>query len=681
MKNFITRYTAILLIAVMFILLIPGISLRIGSESQNKSVVLSLLYNDIRNKLNKTDLANAMEQYKSSGINTVSIMEDDVNSLVARGDLTCIKYNVLHHKYDQQSIDIANFIEQNCPDVSFDSYILLVSKDEIKQKLAYAMPKKYTENDYGFAGTFDDLDLYVLYDGRIQLWNYTLGYDENVIDSLYNEGFNISLIYKVKNYQNTAYLEDIERIVKKYDVEYFNIKEGAQENEDLEKVDENYKFIANMINSNDMTLVVTENTDQLSNQKCFGYQHIFDEVMKGSKKVLRSYETYDDSQSDETNYKHRTTQFFNSTVDRNIRFITITQIAVADITFEKCAELTLKATNEYIESISKEGYTVNGKASPVDYFANKELNGAASVVIAIMYLLIMLEIILGKKDIRLTISAIILSILGFGATFVMPASLLALYPTAFCMIQSCFAMTVVLWFIKKCKDKLNSVVLAICSVAVILFVLLLSAVAMGTMLSGISYHMNNDIFRGIKLSLIVPVFYTAILYYFMFIKTEKSSMLQDVGKVFMADIKVYWVLIGAVIMGVGLYYIIRSGNVNKISGLEQAMRTTLTEIFPARPRTKEFLIGYPALVLLTYYMKNHKIHVINWILSVAAAILAASVTNSFCHVFTDFTFIVSRTMNGMLIGLMVSFAAYIVNLALVKIVTEIFKRLKSSEMK
>ena len=145
----------------------------------------------------------------------------------------------------------------------------------------------------------------------------------------------------------------------------------------------------------------------------------------------------------------------------------------------------------------------------------------------------------------------------------------------------------------------------------------------------------------------------------------------------MADIKVYWVLIGAVILGVGLYYIIRSGNVNKISGLEQAMRTTLTEIFPARPRTKEFLIGYPALVLFAYYMKNSKIHIINWILAVAASILAASVTNSFCHVFTDFTFIVSRTI----IGILVSVAAYIINLALVRIVTAIGKRLNSSEMK
>jgi len=681
MKNFLTKYTAIILIVVMFILLIPGISLRLENESKNKSVVISLLYNDIRNKLNQSELSFAMQEYKNNGINMVSIMEDDVNSLVARGDLTCIKYNVLNHKYDQQSIDIANFISQNCPDVSYDSYILLVTKEETKEKLSYMLPRKYTEKDYSFAGTMDGIDLYVLYNGRIQLWNYALGFDEKVIDELYNQGFDISLIYKVKNYQKLDYLDDIDRIVKKYNVEYFNIKEGADELETAKKVEENYKGIADIINKNNLTMVVTENTDQLSNQKCFGYDYIFNEVMNGSKKVLRSYETYDDSQSDDSNYKYRTTQYFNSTVDRNIRFITVTQIAVEDVTFNECADLTLRATTEYKDMIEKEGYTISGSVTPTDYFANKELNGAASVVIAIMCLLIMLEIITGKKDLRITLGAVILSVLGFAASFVMPSSLLSLYPTAFCMIQSCFAMTVVMWFIKTYKDKMHSILLAICSVLTALAILLLGAVAMGCMLSGIDYHVNNDIFRGIKLSLIVPVFYTAVLYYFMFIKTEKSSILQDIQKAVMADIKVYWVLIGAVILGVGLYYIIRSGNVNKISGLEQAMRTTLTEIFPARPRTKEFLVGYPALVLFAYYMKNSKIHIINWILAVAASILAASVTNSFCHVFTDFTFIVSRTINGMIIGILVSVAAYIINLALVRIVTAIGKRLNSSEMK
>jgi len=202
---------------------------------------------------------------------------------------------------------------------------------------------------------------------------------------------------------------------------------------------------------------------------------------------------------------------------------------------------------------------------------------------------------------------------------------------------------------------------------VLLSILLLGAVCMSSMLSGIDYYVNNDIFRGIKLSLIIPVFYTAVLYYFMFIKRENTNLAQMIKKVFYSEIKVYWVLIGGAIFAVGFYYILRSGNVNSISGIEQALRTAVTEIFPARPRTKEFLLGYPALMLFVYYMKNSDWQLVKWLLAVGASILAASVTNSFCHVFTDFTVILSRTINGLLVGAVVCVFVYVANLVFLRV--------------
>ena len=148
-----------------------------------------------------------------------------------------------------------------------------------------------------------------------------------------------------------------------------------------------------------------------------------------------------------------------------------------------------------------------------------------------------------------------------------------------------------------------------------------------------------------------------------------------------SDIKVYWVLLGGIIIAVGLYYIIRSGNVDEISSLEQALRNAATELFPARPRTKEFLIGYPALVLLVYYMKNSKLTLIKWLLAIASSILAASITNSFCHVFTDYSVIVSRTVNGLIMGIFVATFAYIANIIVVKILRKISCKLKDTEMK
>ncbi len=675
MKKTITNYAVLFILAAMLILLVPGIGNRIVNESKNDNVTIAFLYNDARNRVSRDTMTQTLEAYKNEGINTVAVMEEDLNALVSRGDVTCIKYNVLCHKYDDESIRIAEFIAEKYPEISYDSYVVIASRDYAKDLLAYNLPRRFSEEEYANIGEFEDLYIYIFHNGRMEMWDYAIGYDEAVLDELAGKGFEIALIHKVKNYSRQGYLEDIERFVKKYDIEHLNLKESGVEYDEDDVIKENYEELARIINENDMTLVVTENTDQLSNQKFMGYSEVFGKVMseEGSKKVLRSFETYDESQHSDPYYKRREEQFFNSTIDRNARFMVATEMMPKGVTFNESTEVAFDAAKGYKEKIEELGYRVNSEVNPLDYKANTRLNSAACAVIMIMCLLLMLKMITGINNFRLNITAIILSAVVFAATFVLPEVLISLYPTAFCVVMSCMAMTCVLYMLKFQKDKRSYPILLLQALATMLLVLFAGSMAMGTMLSGIDYYINNSIFRGIKLSLIIPVFYTAAVYYFMFMKNSETDVASDIKKAFNAQIKVYWIIIAGAIMGVGIYYIIRSGNVNSISRIEQAMRTATTELFAARPRTKEFLIGYPALVLLVYYVKYVDVHLVKWLLAIATSILAASVTNSFCHVFTNYTTIVQRTLNGLLLGIMVSVFAYVANHVMLSVL-RYFKR-------
>ncbi len=680
MKKWIPRFGIYVLLLAMLLSLIPAIGLRVSRESQNKNVTISVLYNDIRNKLSPEKCAAMLTKYKEAGISAVSLMEEDLNSMVARGTITCIKYNVLRHKYDKESMEMAEQIAEKCPLAGYDSYIIIAGRDDAKEMLRYTLPRKYSSEEFASAGSYGDLDMYVLYDGRPQLWDYTLGYEEDTLRSLSEEGFDITLVYKVKNYAETAYLDDIARLVRQYNIKSLNIKADNVDYAQEDVIKENYTRIADIIQKNDLTLVVTENPSQLSNQESLGYDHIFAETMiaeGGTKKVLRAYETYDDSQADETHYKYRVAQYFNSTVDRNIRFITLTQVAPATIPYEECASYTLQAATEYKNKIEELGFSVNEETQPLDYIASRRLIFAICAAIMVLAVLLIGEMVFGKILPRVRLFAVLAAILAFGVTFIMPTSLLSFYPTFFCMVQSCFAMTAMLYFTKRKKDTLSFPALLAGALSILLSSLLLGAVCMGSLLSGIDYYVNNSIFRGIKLSLIVPVFYTAVLYYFLFIRNEKTNLARLIKDLFYAEIKVCWVLIGGVILAVGSYYILRSGNVNSISFLEHALRTAVTEIFPARPRTKEFLIGYPMLMLFLYYMKNSDWRIVKWLLAVATSILAASITNSFCHVFTDFSVILARTLNGLLVGVVVSVFVYVANLAFLRVyavIREMFMR-------
>lgn len=667
MKNIITKYSAWILIAVMIVLLIPGLNLRISNESQNKNVVISVLYNDILNKVSKDTLDTFLDECKKEGIDTVSIKEDDINGLALRGEVTAIRYNALSNRYDEDSIRITEAIKENCPKVSFESHIVIADKPYVKEKLSYMIPRRFDKNTYTSVKDVDGNDIYVFYNGIKEQWDYAFGFDEKLLSDIHSKGFNIALIYKVKNYAKTDYLKDMDRIIKKYDVEYLNLKNDTSKQDIKETNLKNVEGISKIIEDNNMTLVVTENSNQLSNQMFMGYSDIFKNVMNTSGKVMRSYETNDNSQAEGEDYTYRVSQLFNSTVDRNTRFITLTQLVLPKVSYDDCAAYTLYAAKEYKAKIESLGYSVNADPVSFNYVANKELNFASCAAIMVMFAYIMFCIVSGINSFILSLAAIALSAFAFLASFVMPSALLNLYPTVFSAIQSCFAMTLLLAFIKKYSKSLSFAYLMLSSLVILLSSLLISSVGMSVMLSGINYYVNNDIFRGIKVSLLAPVFYTMIAYYYMFIKTDETKVLKTASKILKSEIKVYWLIFALALGGIGAYYIIRSGNVSSISGFETLLRNKVTEIFPARPRTKEFLIGYPSLVLFVYYTKHHNIKLASWIFAVGTAILAASVTNSFCHVFTDYTTIVMRVVNGLICGAFVSIAVYVCNLILVKL--------------
>ena len=691
MKKHISSIISWVIIAVMLILITPSLITRINVENSNKNVTVSLLANDVQKKVSQEKFLQLLDSYKNIGVNTVSVMEEDLNAFVASGELTCIKYNVLLHKYDDESVYLGQVIKEKFPNVSLDTYVVITKNDKMKERLAYSLPRRFDENDYAFIGNvkyndFDDMDVYLFHDSHKQLWDITIGYDEDKIKAIHDEGMNIVLIHKVKNYSNTEYLEDFDRIIKKFGVQFINLKEDTAADIGEEYNLENYERLTEIIIDNNLTLAVTENVNQLSNQRFFGYNYVFDKVVGygGTQKVVRAYETYDDSQVDETFYKHKVTQFFNSTMDRNIRFVTVTQLNVGKLSQNQLADHTLKATGEYISRIKNEGFTVNEALAPFNYNVNKTFNYGCCAVIMVMAIMLMIKLVFGKEFKKLSVAFLALAIAAFAGTMLLPvrfASLLTLYPSLYCVVMSCFAMTLVLYFCKTMKDKMNLILFTLSVLATALVSLLILSIGMGSMLSGIGYYFNNNIFRGIKLSLLVPVAYTAIIYYLMFMKKENGNLLNDIYKLLNANIKVFWVIIGGVILAAGAYYIIRSGNVESISGMEKTLRNTLTDLFSARPRTKEFLVGYPALILLAYYIKKTDIKLLQWLLAIASSILAASVTNSFCHVFTDYSVIVSRTVNGLIVGIFVSIAAIIANVIIVKAAKLINSKLNAkSEM-
>ena len=84
----------------------------------------------------------------------------------------------------------------------------------------------------------------------------------------------------------------------------------------------------------------------------------------------------------------------------------------------------------------------------------------------------------------------------------------------------------------------------------------------------------------------------------------------------------------------------------------------LENVFFVRPRFKEILIGYPAL-LLGYWFSDKKINRnVFWIFNGLGIIALTSVVNSFCHFHTPVLISFYRSVIGLFCGVLISIVFY-----------------------
>ncbi|MGQ9902081.1 MAG: DUF5693 family protein, partial [Fimbriimonadales bacterium] len=111
------------------------------------------------------------------------------------------------------------------------------------------------------------------------------------------------------------------------------------------------------------------------------------------------------------------------------------------------------------------------------------------------------------------------------------------------------------------------------------------------------------------------------------------------------------VLLSLLILGAVGLMLIRTGNEapGAVPDWELRLRALLEQVMQARPRTKEFLIGHPALVVGVAMLLTQRTRYLPLTMFLAA-IGQVSVVNTFCHLHSPLLVSLQRTGWGMLLG-------------------------------
>lgn len=196
----------------------------------------------------------------------------------------------------------------------------------------------------------------------------------------------------------------------------------------------------------------------------------------------------------------------------------------------------------------------------------------------------------------------------------------------------------------------RSITAAVVKLLIASAISLLGALLMMGLLAHLDFMLKLDQFAGVKAAHVLPILILVFIYYFW---RRRSDWFLRINNLWNTVITSQYLVIIGVLAVVGFIYLNRTGNeAMAISSLELQFRALLDDLLMVRPRTKEFLIGHPFMLLLFYLGYSHRYMP----LLLLGAIGQVSMVNTFAHVHTPVIVSFIRTVNGLWLGIVFGLA-------------------------
>ena len=699
-KNFF-KENKILVLLLAFFVLVSGVSIvnRINIENENKTYDIVADYREIEllAMQEHKDPSEILKMFRDElNITKIAILEENLMTLMEDTDVDVSTdvFDVITKEAnwkDEYPAEFLNALEEN----GYDRYDVLVEmgSKEAVDFVINALEKRLEEGSFYTVELGDEA--YAVIDGNTKNALYSQTY--KYIDSQ-KKGFTqrtdiegskimyISLgllpekIEKVKElgmeviprtssydgFNGEKFAKAVVEEYNKYDLKPEYMIAGG---EAVIGFDDGTDVVEKYLAENDTLIGLIENTTQLQNIMQSGIDKVVKDI---DYNTVRLFSVWDYIQNRYEYYgyegaKEIENTFFRTITERNVRVLYFKPIKEKDDMYAYVTNVEdYKELFTNLNARLEEHGITYGSASVMKSHEvstmHKLLMSFGTVVATVM--LIAAIIPMRKKG------KIVLGVLGAvgaaGAAFVVPNTFELILSFASAVVFACLAVTFYTSISKKYREELQPdtslgkiIGIATATVIVAVLISLIGGIMTAAPLSSTRYMLEIDIFRGVKLAQLIPIAFFAVVYlaYFGFGSTKKNpGMLevQDIKDMLNTPIKIWMILVGAVVGGVGFYYIMRTGHDSsvQVSTFEMLFRNYLEDSLIARPRTKEFLFAFPAVMMMVYTaIRRFKLWPIMF--GLCGVIGMTSVNNTFMHLRTPLYLGFARTGFSLLFGIVV----------------------------
>lgn len=185
-------------------------------------------------------------------------------------------------------------------------------------------------------------------------------------------------------------------------------------------------------------------------------------------------------------------------------------------------------------------------------------------------------------------------------------------------------------------------------------------------LSDTEYFLEFNIYRGIKLTFILPLVLVALAFLQRFDIfdgkfDDSKGMMDQLRQIFDMPVKIKTLMGIGVVLLACIVFIARSGHTlgMPVSSTELRFRAFLEQAFYARPRSKELLIGHPAFMLAAMAWQRKWPTMVFFLLVIVATIGQGSMVETFAHMRTPVYMSFMRGIGGIVLGAGVGAAAMV----------------------